>query len=279
VNLHSSLGKAVRKVSDSLRVGHSREGAMNDDSYGALPDVYEWLIPDAKLTPQGAVAAVEDLVHALSANTRVLDCACGTGQLAVGLADLGMNVVAADASPGMIRRTQELAAEHGVSMQTLHARWDELPDHLDASSFDLIFCVGNSLGHAEGASGRSAALAAMARLLKPGGRLVLTSRAWEHVRANGSRLDIRDRLIRRNGRDALLMYRWEIEQQWEQEHHLEITVAQLESDGTVRSRSERLSIWPFRYEELVEQLHSVDLKVETTTRTANFDGYTLVAGK
>lgn len=252
---------------------------MMDDNYGALPDVYEWLIPDAKLTPQGAVAAVEDLVRALPVSTRVLDCACGTGQLAVGLADLGMNVVAADASPGMIRRTHELATEHGVSMQTLHARWDELPNHLDVSSFDLIFCVGNSLGHAEGASGRSAALAAMARLLKPGGRLVLTSRDWEHVRANGSRFEIRDRLIRRNGRDALLMYRWEIEQQWEQEHHLEITVAQLEPDGTVRSRSERLSIWPFRYEELVEQLHSVDLKVEATTPTANFHGYTVVAGK
>lgn len=250
---------------------------MNDDNYGALPDVYEWLIPDALLTPQGAVAAVEDLVQALPVNTRVLDCACGTGQLAVGLADLGMDVIAADASPGMIRRTQELADEHGVSLRTLRARWDELPDHLDAASFDVIFCVGNSLGHAEGASGRSSALAAMARLLKPGGRLVLTSRAWEHVRANGSRFDIRDRLIRRHGRDALLMYRWEIEQQWEQEHHLEVTVAEVVQDGSVRSRSERLSIWPFRYEELVEQLHSVGLNVETTTYAPDADGYTLVA--
>ena len=31
--------------------------------YEALPDVYEWLIPDAKLTPEGSVAALGDLVR------------------------------------------------------------------------------------------------------------------------------------------------------------------------------------------------------------------------
>ncbi len=33
--------------------------------YEALPDVYEWLIPDAKLTPEGSVAALGDLVQSL----------------------------------------------------------------------------------------------------------------------------------------------------------------------------------------------------------------------
>ncbi|MGN6635339.1 MAG: class I SAM-dependent methyltransferase [Oryzihumus sp.] len=246
--------------------------------YGALPDVYEWLIPDAKLSPAGAVAAFSDLVNSVPPNARVLDCACGTGQLAVGLAGLGLDVVAADASGGMVRRTRELADEVGVPLRTLHASWDELPDHLDASTFDLVFCVGNSLGHAEGASGRSAALAAMSRLLSPGGRLVLTSRTWELVRSIGSRLETRDRLIRRNGRDAVVSYSWQIEQRWEQEHNLEIAVAQLEPGGSVRACSERLSIWPFRYEELVGQLQGVGLTVETTTFDPAAEGYTVVAG-
>ena len=74
--------------------------------YEALPDVYEWLIPDAKLTPQGSVAALDHLVRSLPSDARVLDCSCGTGQLAVGLAGLGLDVVATDASAGMVRRTQ-----------------------------------------------------------------------------------------------------------------------------------------------------------------------------
>lgn len=42
--------------------------------YEALPDVYEWLIPDAKLAPQGSVAALGDLVLSLPSDARVLDC-------------------------------------------------------------------------------------------------------------------------------------------------------------------------------------------------------------
>ena len=245
--------------------------------YKTLPDVYEWLISDDKVTPAGAVAAFEDLLGSLPAGARVLDCACGTGQLAVGLAARGLDVVASDASLGMVRRTQELAHELGVPLRTLQARWDELPDHFGASTFDLVFCVGNSLGHAEGASGRSVALAAMSRLLDRGGRLVLTSRNWDLVRANGSRLDIRDRLVRRNGRDAVVVYRWQIEDLWDQEHSLEIAVAQLGSGGSVASCSERLSFWPYRYEQLEEDLRDVGLSVAATTFDADAEGYLVVA--
>ena len=245
--------------------------------YRALTDVYEWLIPDHKLTPDGAVGAVGELVKSLPPGARVLDCACGTGQLAVGLAALGFDVVASDASPGMVRRTQELADQAGVSLNTFEAMWDELPDHLDASTFDIVFCVGNSLGHAEGASGRSSALASMARLLNPGGRLVLTSRTWERIRDGGSRIDVWDKLVRRNGHDAVVMYQWEIAATWEQEHHLQIVVAQVEPDGTVISGSERLSIWPFQYDELVKQLQAVGLTADDVTFDPDGGGYKVVA--
>ena len=55
--------------------------------YGALSDVYEWLISDDRLTPAKAAAVYySEVVGSLPPNARVLDCACGTGQLAVGLA-------------------------------------------------------------------------------------------------------------------------------------------------------------------------------------------------
>src|SRR3954454_14532876 len=101
-------------------------------------------MPEGKLTAAGSVATFNDLVEQLAPNARVLDCACGTGQLAVGLAALGLDVVATDASAGMVGRTQQLAEQHGIPLRTLRARWDELPDRLDESKpFHLIFCVGN----------------------------------------------------------------------------------------------------------------------------------------
>lgn len=245
--------------------------------YGPLADVYEWLIPDSKLTPAGSVSAFADLVRPLPRHAHVLDCSCGTGQLAVGLADLGLEVVASDASARMVRRTRDLAAEKGVALRTLESRWDELRAHLRPSSFDLVFCVGNSLAHAEGASARKDALAVMAQLVAVGGRIVLTSRNWELVRAGGSRLDVRDQLVRRGGHDALVVYGWQIAEDWHDKHHLEIAVALIEADGSVRTCRERLSFWPFSDQQLVAELRDVSLTVESSTFDPAADAYMVVA--
>lgn len=117
----------------------------------------------------------------------------------------------------------------------------------------------------------------MSRLLNPGGRLVLTSRNWEKVRAACTRIDVRDRLVRRNQRNAVVSYRWQIQQDWEDEHLLEIVVAQIEPDGGVRAISERLSIWPYSYEDLVTQLQSVGLVVQSTNFHPATDNYRVVA--
>ncbi|MFD4637343.1 class I SAM-dependent methyltransferase [Lentzea sp. NPDC058436] len=247
-------------------------------SYDALAEVYEWLITDAKLTPAEFAASFDDVLS-LPSNARVLDCSCGTGQLAVGLAGLGIEVVATDASEAMVRRTAELSEEFGATVQTMRADWEELPDHFDDATFDMVFCVGNSLHHAEGARGRVAALESMSRLLRGGGRLVLTSRTWELVRARGSRLDISDRLVRRNGRDAVVVYRWDIAPNWEDEHHIEIAIAQVDAAGPVLARSELLSSWPYRYEELEVELHRVGLRVELSTFNLEAENYTVVARK
>lgn len=248
-------------------------------AYDVLGDVYEWLISDAKLDPAEFAASFHDALSLLPPHPQVLDCSCGTGQLAVGLAGRGMHVVATDASAAMVRRTTELAQEFGASVRTLQASWEQLPEHFDEASFDMVFCVGNSLHHAEGADGRAAALAAMSRVLRPGGRLILTSRTWELVRAQGSRLDIWDRLVRRNGRDAVVAYRWDIAPDWEAEHHIEIAIAQVDAVGAVTTRSELLSCWPYRYNDLAADLQRAGLRIEANTFDIEADNYRVIAVK
>ncbi|MGZ0145680.1 class I SAM-dependent methyltransferase [Kribbella sp. WER1] len=154
-----------------------------------------------------------------------------------------------------------------------------MPDHFEDDTFDMVFCVGNSLHHAAGPTARRAALASMSRLLRPGGRLVLTSRTWELVRARGSRLDISNRLVRRNGRDAVVVYRWDIAPHWEDAHHIEIAIAQVDPTGPVLVRSEQLSCWPYRYEQLEAELHQAGLQTELSTFDPKADNYTVVATK
>ena len=109
--------------------------------------------------------------------------------------------------------------------------------------------------------------------------MVLTSRTWELVRARGSRLDIGDRLVRRNGRDAVVVYRWEIAPHWEDEHHIEIAVAEVDADGSVLVRSELLSCWPYRYDELEVELRRVGLRTEMSTFDLKVENYMVVANK
>lgn len=248
-------------------------------SYDALAGVYEWLISDAKSTPAEFAASFDDVLGLLPSDAHVLDCSCGTGQLAVGLAGRGMQVAATDASEAMVRRTAQLAEQFGASVRTVRADWEELPDHFDDDTFDMVFCVGNSLHHAAGARGRAAALESMSRLLRRGGRLVLTSRTWERVRARGSRLDIGDRLVRRNGRDAVVVYRWEIAPHWDDEHHIEIAVADVDAAGSVLVRSEVLSCWPYRYDELDVELQRAGLRTDTSTFDLEAENYMVVASK
>ncbi len=245
--------------------------------YEVLADVYDWLVPDEKTTPSGSAAAYADVVASVRQGGRVLDCASGTGTLAVGLAELGLEVVASDASPQMVRRTEDLSAAHGHPLTALVARWDELPQRVPGETFDLVFCVGNSLGHAEGEAARLTALTAMKQMLAPKGRLVLASRNWELVRALGTRTDVSRRLIHRRGHDAVVVYSWRLPERWEDEHHLEISVAVLEPGGAIRTHTEVLSLWPYRHQVLLEHLQSLGLRVEDDSFDAQGDNYRVVA--
>jgi len=246
-------------------------------SYDALAGVYEWLVPESLLTPEGSVAAFAGVVDTLEDGARVLDCAAGIGQLAVGLALRGFEVVASDASPAMVERTRALAERHGVDLSAVTCAWEDLGRRGWDESFDVVFCVGNSLTHAAGKAHRRAALQGMASVLRDGGLLVLTSRNWERVREEGSGLQVADRLVERGDERALVIQAWTIPDGWEDRHFLDVAVARLDGSGGVTTRSERLSFWPFRHEELDDDLRAVGLSPESTTYAYETERYLVTA--
>jgi len=252
---------------------------MTDDAaeYDGLADVYEWLVPEPLLTPEGTVAAFAGVVDALPPGGRVLDCASGIGQLAVGLALLGFAVVAADASPGMVQRTARLAADHNADVSTQTCLWQELTPERMGEPFDAVFCVGNSLAHAAGRQARRAALQAMASVLHDDGVLVLTSRNWERQRRRGSGLEIADELVERRNQPALVVYSWTIAPAWSEPHFLDVAVARLDPSGKVTTKAERLTFWPFTHTELDEDLGSAGLTPESSTYTKDADRYLVTA--
>jgi SAM-dependent methyltransferase len=198
----------------------------------------------------------------------VLDCACGVGLLAVGLALRGFDTHASDASPEMVERTRALAARHDARVQARTCAWEALPQRAE---FDAVFCVGNSLAHA---ADRPAALAAMACVLRPRGVLVLTSRNWERELAAGSRLEIGDRLVERDGRRALITRAWRI---GDDAIALDVAVSIIAGDGTVATATERLTVWPFTADELHDDLRRAGLEPQQSTYTPESERYLVTA--
>jgi SAM-dependent methyltransferase len=250
---------------------------MRHEPYATLAGVYEWLVPEPMLTPEGSVEAFDRIVDELDPDARVLDCAAGTGQLAVGLRLKGFDVTATDASEAMIERTRQLAAARGVALRAAVCSWEQLIEQGWSNSFDVVWCVGNSIFHAPGQNARRAALRQMAGVLRPGGLLVLTSRNWELVRDEGSGLRIGEQLVERGGRRALVVYGWSLADSWDDRHHLDIAVAIVEPAGTVSSHAERLAFWPFRHEDLDADIRTAGLVTTLSTYAPTVDRYLVTA--
>ena len=250
---------------------------MPPAAYDTLAPVYAWLVPEPLRTPAGAADAFAPVADALAPGARVLDCAAGSGELAVGLALRGFAVTATDASPGMIARARTLAAEHGAAVTAEVCAWEQLGDRGWDGAFGAVLCVGNSLTHAAGRAARRAALAAMAGVLAPDGLLAVTSRNWERVRAQGSGLEVADRLVERDGRAGLVIRAWTLAEDWDAPHALDVAVALPDAGGAVETHAERLTFWPFTHTDLDADLRAAGLAPASSTYAADADRYLVTA--
>jgi len=105
----------------------------------------------------------------LGAGARVLDVGCGSGQDAVFLASRNLEVHGLDFSAEALKLAEHRAREHGVAVS-----WhigSALTTPFDDRYFDLI--TDRGCFHHIGGSNRQKYSAEMARILKPGGVLVL----------------------------------------------------------------------------------------------------------
>jgi glycine/sarcosine N-methyltransferase len=77
---------------------------------------------------------------------RVLDCACGIGTQAIGLALRGHDVLATDLSPAAVERAGREAAAMGVTLATGVADFTRLPEEV-GGMFAVVLACDNSVAH------------------------------------------------------------------------------------------------------------------------------------
>jgi SAM-dependent methyltransferase len=145
----------ARETYDDLADGYG------DITGAAIREHYEW-------------PAVRDLLPDLD-GTRVLDAACGDGFYTARLVGSGADAVGVDASPEMVARARERFGGSDIEDAP------EVPIHeadltaglpfLDDGDFDLVLCQ-LALEHVED---WPAVFGAFARVLRPGGRVVVST--------------------------------------------------------------------------------------------------------
>ncbi|GAA4924111.1 class I SAM-dependent methyltransferase [Streptomyces coeruleoprunus] len=136
---------------------------------------------DTSVVRQG-VALDDRITRALGPGGHdVLDCACGIGTQALGLAARGHRVTGTDLSPVAAARAAREAAARGLRLAAGAADMRALP--LRDASFDVVVCADNSLPHLLTPDDVRTALAEMRRVLRPGGLLLVTTRPYDALRA------------------------------------------------------------------------------------------------
>ena len=127
----------------------------------------------AELYDPWSASVVEDVAfyreEARRSGGPVVELGVGTGRIAVPLAAEGIAVIGVDSSRGMLAVCARRAALAGVDLDLRVGDLREPPVH---ERVPLVICPFRSLLHMHADEDRRAALAAVQRLLRPGGRFV-----------------------------------------------------------------------------------------------------------
>ena len=248
------------------------------DPYDALANDYDWLFSDHDMREGVSInlPATAHLLSSVSLGSAVLDAACGTGVDAAVLARRGYRVRAADASSAMVAKARIRLERECLAVTVAQAEWAKLPRTM-TERFDVVLCVGNALVHVRSRERMIEALHGLAAVLRPNGKLVVDSRNWEKLHRERHTVLVHDRPICRDGRRCIVMYAWEIPDEFDREHVAHLVFVFDDGEALV-PREHAVAFRPFTFEQLRERVRAAGLREVDSDFDPNADRYSVVLG-
>lgn len=150
--------------------------------YDELADDYHLIYHDWRKGVARQGAALDRLLRSIlgTGPLRVLDCACGIGTQAIGLATRGHHVTATDLSPASVDRARREAKAFAVEIAFGVADFRSL-DREVSGSFDAVLACDNAMPHLVSDDDLAAAARAILATLRPGGVFVASIRDYDRA--------------------------------------------------------------------------------------------------
>lgn len=121
--------------------------------------------------------------NGLDRSACILDCACGIGTQAIGLAAIGYTVTASDFSQGALAEARERAEKHHVQIAFAQADFCALSE-IFPQQFDIILAMDNALPHMLTGEALGAAIKSITGQLADGGMFVASIRDYDALLLN-----------------------------------------------------------------------------------------------
>jgi len=151
--------------------------AVNNSFYDELAESYHLIFDDwdAAILRQRDVLA--RLLPVPANGKRVLDCACGIGTQAIGLAMLGFSVEGSDPSNASINRARREATARGLKAEF---RVDDMRSLSTApiDAYDAVVAMDNAVPHLQSDNDIEAALGTIRARLRSGGIILMSLRDY-----------------------------------------------------------------------------------------------------
>ena len=148
--------------------------------YDTLASQYDKLFLDWQATTQEQAAILDRIFlnNGFDKTANILDCACGIGTQAIGLASMGYKVTGSDISDGEIAEAKKRAAKNNVSVRLEHADFCSLSDTF-TEQFDIVIAMDNALPHMLTGDDLASAIKSIVNQTKNGGMFVASIRDYD----------------------------------------------------------------------------------------------------
>lgn len=150
--------------------------------YGGLASHYHLLFADWHASIHRQAAVLDRIIRdVLGSGARsVLDCSCGIGTQAIGLAVMGHAVTATDVSAEAVHRARAEAARFGVEIDFRVCDLRDLQTCVEGG-FDVVISCDNALPHLLRVEELARAVASIGSRLDPGGVFIASTRDYDTV--------------------------------------------------------------------------------------------------